>query len=349
MPFKRLEIQNHSISKMLEIYCRNLVPSPHIDTPPPRKAISPSSDCDVSIIVPAYNVERYIKDCLTSLATQHSRYSFEIIVVDDGSTDTTPQLIDQCARHYDNIRVITQKNRGFSGARNTGLNHATGKAIMFVDSDDMVQPGHIEAFASALFNNKCDYVTGSYTRIREDGSIRGIGERPRTIGSPWGRIFRNVVWEKVRFPEGYLFEDTVFRYCIQPIYTELIIDDTSYEYRSRRSSISYTFKGSPRSIDTYWIIEELIDECRVLGIPLDQRLYARTIRQFGPIAYLRVSDLENDIQAAFFCCCSQLLNAIPEFQIYKYTIEGALAPIEKALLEGNYQMWRTACYFSQFC
>ena len=91
----------------------------------------------LSVIVPVYNVENEIKKCLDSLISQTIK-NIEIIVVDDGSTDNSPVLVDQYSKQYNNIRVIHQSNRGLSGARNAGLNVASGEYISFIDSDDYV-------------------------------------------------------------------------------------------------------------------------------------------------------------------------------------------------------------------
>lgn len=314
-----------------------------------KSAVSPppTADYDVSVIVPAYNVEAFIEECLTSLAEQHSSYSFEIVVVNDGSTDRTPDIVNRVASQYSNVQVINQRNKGFSGARNTGIDNAKGKSIMFVDSDDKVAPGHIESFASALFNSDYDFVTGGYTKINETGNYLSKGEIPRSMGAPWGRIYRRKVWDYIRFPEGYLFEDTIQSFCIKPLFTELTIDDTSYMYRSRSTSISRSVSGNPRSVETYWIIEELIEECRFLGVPFDQYLYARTIKQFGAVAYRRVFALDNEIQRIFFTACSEFFVSIPEFKSFWHTQDGILGDIEESLLRGNYNMWRTACQFAQ--
>ncbi|KAA8815143.1 glycosyltransferase family 2 protein [Bifidobacterium callitrichos] len=302
---------------------------------------------DVSVIVPAYNVESFIEECLTSLVEQQSNYSFEIIVVNDGSTDETPDIINSIADQHSNVHAINQHNKGFSGARNTGINNAKGKSIMFVDSDDKVAPGHIESFASSLFNSEYDFITGRYTIINESGNYLSKGEKPRSMGAPWGRIYRRKVWDNIRFPEGYLFEDTIQNFCIKPLFTELDIDDTSYMYRSRATSISHSISRNRRSVETYWIIEELIEECRLLGVPFDQYLYARTIKQFGAVAYRRILALNNEIQHIFFAACSEFLVSIPEFKSFWYTQDEVLGDIEKALLRCNFNMWRTACQFAQ--
>lgn len=93
---------------------------------------------DVSIIIPAYNVQDYLDDCLTSIVKQNNFDRFEVIVINDGSTDSTPDIARDYARRHDNIRLVDQENAGVSVARNRGMDMARGKFISFVDGDDCV-------------------------------------------------------------------------------------------------------------------------------------------------------------------------------------------------------------------
>ena len=98
---------------------------------------------EISVIIPAYNVEKFVGKCLSSLMQQTFR-DFEIIAVNDGSTDDTPMILHHFAEKYDFIHVIDQKNAGMSRARNAGMNAARGKYFSFVDSDDYVAPTFLE-------------------------------------------------------------------------------------------------------------------------------------------------------------------------------------------------------------
>lgn len=104
----------------------------------------------LSIIVPVYQVEPYLNQCLDSIVSQLCKFNYEVILVDDGSPDTCPQICDQWAEKYDNIHVIHQKNQGLSMARNNGLEAAKGKYVWFVDSDDWLLSTAFEDFSSAI-------------------------------------------------------------------------------------------------------------------------------------------------------------------------------------------------------
>ena len=98
---------------------------------------------DVSIILPVYNVEKYLRRCLDSLVNQDCSCSYEIIIINDGSQDGSADIIGEFEQRYDFIRAISQENAGVSAARNAGIAEAKGKYVALVDSDDFVEPGYI--------------------------------------------------------------------------------------------------------------------------------------------------------------------------------------------------------------
>ena len=102
-----------------------------------------SSDCDVEVIVPCYNAEGYVAECIDSILAQKTNYSFFVTIIDDGSTDRTPEILRKYA-NIDNVKVIKQENKGHSGARNTGIEQAHGRYLLFVDSDDFIELDMLE-------------------------------------------------------------------------------------------------------------------------------------------------------------------------------------------------------------
>lgn len=122
-----------------------------------------------SVIVPVYNVESQLKRCIASLSCQ--TYPFlEIILVDDGSTDTSGAICDEAARLDKRIRVIHKENAGLGMARNSGLEQASGEYILFVDSDDYVEPNYAEVLLEALLEYQADVVLMGHIRDRSDGT-----------------------------------------------------------------------------------------------------------------------------------------------------------------------------------
>ena len=159
----------------------------------------------VSVIVPVYNVEKYLARCLDSLLGQ-TQPDIEILVVNDGSTDTSGRIVDEYAQKYpDRIRAFHMENEGVSAARNRGVAEAEGKYLTFVDSDDYVTVDYLELMVEAAEKNHADLVVQGFRMVDESGNVLAEvcptayipGEKeewPLRIISAWGRLFRREFW-----------------------------------------------------------------------------------------------------------------------------------------------------------
>ena len=126
----------------------------------------------LSIIVPVYNVEAFLNKCVDSLLDQDLPASeYEIILVDDGSTDSSGALCDTLAAEHGNIRVIHQRNRGLSGARNAGIASAAGAYVQFVDSDDYLEPNVLGVLLRQLEDDRLDILRFNYQNVNEAGEV----------------------------------------------------------------------------------------------------------------------------------------------------------------------------------
>ncbi len=123
---------------------------------------------DITVVIPVYNVEKYLKKCVDSVEKQTYK-NFEVILVDDGSTDSSGELCDALAKENDNIRVIHQENKGLGGARNTGIKSCNTEYIMFLDSDDYIHPELLEKCVDVLKKNNCDIVLFDMISVNEQG------------------------------------------------------------------------------------------------------------------------------------------------------------------------------------
>lgn len=128
---------------------------------------------DITVVIPVYNVEGYLEKCVASVECQSYR-NFEIILVDDGSTDASGALCDTLAAKYDNIRVLHQENRGLGGARNTGIRHCETPYILFLDSDDRIHPALLERGMAAIKENACDMVLFDMVSVDENGKTGSL-------------------------------------------------------------------------------------------------------------------------------------------------------------------------------
>lgn len=122
----------------------------------------------LTVVVPIYNVENYLKKCVDSIISQ-TYADFEIILVDDGSTDKSGAIADEYADNYSNIKTIHQKNQGLSGARNTGIDHCRTELIAFVDSDDYIEPNMYQSLVERLDKEGADISIGGVCREKISG------------------------------------------------------------------------------------------------------------------------------------------------------------------------------------
>lgn len=222
----------------------------------------------LSIVVPAYNVEKFVQPCIESIMASTFR-DFEVLLVDDGSTDSTGALCDELAAKYPEIRVFHTENRGLSMARNLGMDRATGTYIGFVDSDDLIAPGMYEALLSHMEPDvqmaccrfcRClreDVVplkyTGKYQICGNQGAMEQIwanyyGE----YASP--KVFRRDFLDKnpIRFKPGYLMEDTYFMADVLALCQKAVfLEDRLYYYIDTPGSITNSFRNRPRVGQAY--------------------------------------------------------------------------------------------------
>ena len=193
--------------------------------------------CDLQIIIPAYNVEKYIEECIESVLCQKTSYTYKIVVVNDGSTDRTGEIIEKY-RCHENIIVINQKNRGFSGARNRGLENIFGRYIAFLDSDDRLAPGAIDALLTAAYEEKADIVEGGFYKLYNQSLVVKYKHKHKRAvlpndlkGFPCGKVFSASLFEKICFPEGFWFEDSIMALIVYPCSKKnVIIPDMVYIY-----------------------------------------------------------------------------------------------------------------------
>lgn len=214
----------------------------------------------VSIIIPVYNVEKYLKKCVDSILSQ-SFTKFELILVDDGSTDNSPQICDEYTSKDNRVHVLHKKNGGVSAARNDGLDVAQGEYVSFIDSDDWVEEDYLQTL---LNYNEFDIVFFSHRLIYEDGySSKFLFQEKEAdtrniwnvitflkknstewnfYGYTWNKIFRRAIIEKykVRFVEGLrVSEDEVFTldYCTHACSIK-VLPICLYNYRVLRTGLT---------------------------------------------------------------------------------------------------------------
>ena len=231
---------------------------------------------DISIIVPAYNAEKYLEKCLESLVNQ-TKKNIEIIVINDGSTDDTEKIILEFKERYpEMIKYFFQENSGQSVARNVGIEMAEGKYIAFVDSDDYVSERMFEILYNKAIEKNFDIVASDVNSIYPKKNVEvssGIrfesvdltrNEKSELLRNMyavvWNKIYKKELLEKkkILFEPDLWFEDVLFLYELIPYIKSIgFVEDILYQYVQRENSVTYTY--SDKLLDIYKMLEKLVD------------------------------------------------------------------------------------------
>lgn len=234
----------------------------------------------ISVIVPVYNMERYLRKCVDSLLNQEGGAFWEIILVNDGSCDTSGQLCDELADVYEQIKVIHKQNGGLSSARNAGIETATGDYVLFVDSDDYVEEVMLNILQKSLEKKeKIDVITfdGVEVGVKGQKAMRGISSLSGCCVSgktyllehyknrnmcveAWLYMYRRSFLNKhgLRFREGILHEDVEFTpRAILAANCVMEIPDQLYHYVTRENSISTAHNKEKNIRDLFQTLDEL--------------------------------------------------------------------------------------------
>lgn len=212
----------------------------------------------ISIIVPVYNIEKYIERCILSILAQ-TYTDFELLLINDGSTDSSLEICNKWEQKDQRIRLFSQKNSGVSSARNLGLDVALGEYICFIDGDDWIAPDCLEKMIIHMTEN-VDVIVCEHQKITENGvlidkpseKLNFFGKRsqsealhdiyhnqfyPRII---WGKLYRKELWQNIRFKHFAYTEDTLAMFeILNQIQSLYIISDPLYFYFQRNDSVSH--------------------------------------------------------------------------------------------------------------
>lgn len=212
----------------------------------------------VSIIIPVYNVAEYLKQCLDSIYSQ-VKDNYEVILVDDGSTDDSGKICDEYKLKYPQTIVIHKDNGGLSDARNAGIKIATGEYIYFLDSDDWLAPRAIETLLDFAIKNNCEVVQGGWYYayndyllydnsrknlfiLNREQAMKELIKNDYIKNFAWGKLYKSEIVKKYLFVKGVYFEDSYWQHhIIHETNNYGVIPTPLYYYRQRNESISGTF------------------------------------------------------------------------------------------------------------
>ncbi len=213
----------------------------------------------ISVIIPVYNVKKYLQRCLDSVIEQ-TYQNLEVILIDDGSTDHSGKICKEYAKKDVRIHVISQKNQGVGAARNKGLDTAKGEYITFVDSDDFISKDMIETMYGELIRLNVTYIGCGYNHLDSKGNILGsytvneittysgiqalqrhymISEKKENFILVWGKLFRRELFHCLRFSSELFFEDMhLMPYILQKCNKIAFVPYIGYNYQKNGNSIT---------------------------------------------------------------------------------------------------------------
>lgn len=223
----------------------------------------------VSVIVPIYNVASFLSGSLDSLVAQTFQ-DFEVILIDDGSTDDSGAIAEKYASDYERFFVIHQENRGLSGARNTGLNASRGKYIFFLDSDDYLHPKALEIMCRLAQESRADIVSADYVHTRDmyqtpfsplslNNIQKSLSKHPldsflsgnNIKSNVWTKLYKASKLKGLRFIEGIYFEDVPFTVmALDRVGSILITNLPIYYYYNNPNSIMKT-SFTEKKVESY--------------------------------------------------------------------------------------------------
>lgn len=241
----------------------------------------------VSIIIPVYNVEMYLAECIESVLKQ-TYQNLEILLIDDGSTDSSGKICDEYAQKDTRIKVIHKENGGVSLARNVGLDLAQGEYITFIDSDDFVEKTYVEKMYNALIKNDSDlvfcryanYINGKIEKVKENFPEKLIvdnkdkkfidfissffNKKNKVMGSAWRILYKKELIANSSFNINIkISEDLLF--VLQTILTARrinFINDLLYFYRFNKNSAVHSYKKNylQGQLNLYYGIKEIFQQ-----------------------------------------------------------------------------------------
>lgn len=228
----------------------------------------------ISIIIPVYRAERTIAKCIESVL-QNSYPDYEIIIISDGAIDNSWEILEQYREKYPNkIRIFKQENQGVAKTRNTGIDYATGKYVMFIDGDDWIEEDYLQKFVAEIETKDLNMVIGSYRRVTYKKTLYEMRLQPTewsryiTMAS-WAKIYRRefLLENSIEFLDNNIGEDVYFNLQAINLTDKIsIIDYCGYNWFYNEQSVSNTTQKTmknPRNV--MHLLDSCYDKLKEIG------------------------------------------------------------------------------------
>ncbi|MEG0034375.1 MAG: glycosyltransferase [Bacilli bacterium] len=286
-----------------------------------------------SIIIPSYNADKYLDRSISSVINQTYK-NFEVIIIDDGSTDNSYQKMKEYASKYDYIKLISQDNYGLGHARNVGITEAKGEYILFLDCDDWIEKEALERIDKSL-NCDCDLLIFDVNLITSKGEKKGYlkgiefyRESTSTrelivnaIPAAWNKVYKRkmIIESNVKFPEGLYYEDLAFsKQIFLYTFNVFYLKEPLYNYVSNANSMIHT-KQMDNCFNMIEIIEIIITKYREMNFYNEYTSELEFVMIMHLLIYstLRVNSINPFSNRQYLFLKYMKIN-YPEFRFNKY-------------------------------
>ncbi len=336
---------------------------------PGRRPVYPTGDNKegggrflLSIIIPVYNYADVLNECLDSVIRQKTQYSYEVIIIDDGSTDGSADVIEKYGQ-YDNVRFIRQENQGIGAARNRGLDEAVGKYIMFIDCDDCIHEDLVEKMLSRAAETDADIVECAYNLVKKrngqiyqvipniypESDLTGYGEECRLLnyeGLPWGKVYKSGLFDGVRYFPGYWNEDTIIQWLIFPQCKKFsYISEAEYDYSWYENNFSHIQgkQSDIRSLEYLWLLKAIMERYDELAFQKGEFFYCLLLTHLSWYLYPKLRELGEEILEAAFVAAGTIVKENRPSEPCQ--LPYVLKQVEKSFLQDDYELWKLASCF----
>lgn len=232
-------------------------------------------DTQISVIIPVYNIEDYLERCLDSVLSQ-TYASFEVVLVDDGSTDSSAQICQRYVESDLRFRLITRPNGGLSAARNTGIAQARAPYVICIDGDDSIAPQMLAVLHELIVEHKADMASSGINNVYSDSTVPQCSQREEFVcsgeealrltlegeripGSICCKLFKRELFSAVSFPVGLTYEDAYTLMDLTPLLDVVAVTtEPLYQYHHRRGSIT-TNRFSDKAFDVIRVYRYVYD------------------------------------------------------------------------------------------
>lgn len=317
---------------------------------------------DLSIVITVYNYADKLGDNIPTYLNQKTKYNYECIFVNDGSTDSSEEVIKKFSDDP-KVKIVNRKNGGLSAARNSGINVAAGKYIMFIDCDDTINELMVEKLLNRAYSMDADIVMGAHNLIRISNNkinsilpsiyprynLLGYKNNDRIMNYPgfaWGKVYKRELFDDVRYPESYWYEDTVthfllftkckvFSYVEEPLY--------NYFWHDKNISQLQNNTRNLKVIDRYWLLIDIMKLYRDNNMPIDSRLYTLILKHVSAYYYKNIKLLDDCLVEALFIAAKELVDEYKPNE--KTKLPYVLRQVEKAFEKKDINMWKLASVF----